>query len=232
TGELAVGEYVATVTATNSAGSSTATGTVTIQAVVLAPAVTINPLTAAAGTVTITGTISDPAADLTLTINDGTHTPEIDGNDWSLQITLSAGEYPTTITAENAGGSDSDSVTVVVEAVPLNVTMRPITSLTLAGTVNYPDATVAVTASNGVASYDYTGTNNGGAWSATVTDALTEGAWAITVTATLGAETDTASRTASINADGEVEIGGVGRIGFIKSIMRPMVRSIRESIRA
>src|SRR5690606_20888171 len=116
TGELAVGEYVATVTATNSAGSSTATGTVTIQAVVLAPVVTINPLTATAGTVTITGTISNPTATLTLTINGGTHTPEIDGNDWSLQITLSAGEYPTTITAENAGGSDSDSVTVVVEA--------------------------------------------------------------------------------------------------------------------
>jgi len=188
---LAEGEHSISVTATDAVGhSDSATGNLIIDTVGVN--VGIDALTTNDNTPALTGSIDDPTATVIVTVA-GVDYPATNNGDgtWTLAdntlAALSDGETAVTVSASDAAGhGDSDSGTIIIDTVGLNVTIDALTTNdntpALTGSIDDPTATVVVT----VDGIDYPATNQGdGTW--TLADntlpALAEGEHSISVTA-------------------------------------------------
>nr|WP_321460558.1 BapA/Bap/LapF family large adhesin [uncultured Vibrio sp.] len=185
--ELAEGEYVATVTATDSAGNSgSASGTVIID--LTAPnAPTINP-----GNGSELSGSAEPGSEIQIDIDgDGeTDYTTVTDETGSWSITLDPALEDGTevvVTATDEAGNESDPSSTTIDAQAPNVQVDDLltndTTPALSGTIDDPTATVIVS----LGGVQYTATNNGdGTW--TLADntlpELADGSYTVTVEAT------------------------------------------------
>lgn len=150
-------------------------------------------------TPTVTGTVADPSATISVTV-DGVDYAGVNNGDgtWSAEIanTLVDNTYDVALSVTGSSGAVSHDTTVAELTIDTVVPIATITSLTtsdttplLTGTVDDPEAVITAMV-NGV---DYAGANNSdGTWSAEVTTVLADGSYVAEVTVT-----DAAGNTAS-----------------------------------
>lgn len=173
--------------------------------------VTVNAQTATTATPTITGTVSDPAATVSVAV--GTQAPvnatvNPDGT-WSSTVVtaLTDGIYEVVATATNATGTTTDTtaneltVNTAGPAIPIvtvNAQTAATATPTITGTVSDPAATVSVTVGTQPA---INATITGNTWSATVTAPLDNGTYEVAATATnaAGTGTDTTTNELTVN---------------------------------
>jgi len=214
---LADGSYDVTVTATDAAGNSsseTIVNAVTIDTT--APAVTVTPSTGSDTTPALSGTIDDPNATVSITVNGATYPATNNGNStWTLAdntiAVLPDGVYDVVITAtDSSGNSGSDGSTneLTVDATAPMVTVTPSTGSdttpALSGTIDDPTATINVT----VNATTYAATNNGdGSWTLAdnIISALPDGTYDVVVSAT-----DAVGNSGSDNTSNELTIDSTG----------------------
>jgi hypothetical protein len=174
----------------------------------LIPVVTVDPLTTNVVSPAISGTVDDPAATVTVTVN-GAPYPAVNNGDgsWTLsadQIApLAEGVYDVAATALNAAGhsgSDTTNNELVIDLTAPTITVSAsytnVVSPSLTGTVDDPAATVTVTV-NGT---PYPAVNNGdGSWTllAGQIASLAEGVYDVAATATDAAGNSGSDATAN-----------------------------------
>ena len=156
-----------------------------------APVVTVNPLETNDGTPVLTGTIDDPEAEITVTVNGNDYTAVNNGDGtWTLEVPdlIPDGIYDVTVTATDTLGNEGvDDTTdeLTIDTIAPVVTVNPLktndNTPVLTGTIDDPEAIISVTV-NGI---DYTAVNNGdGTWTLQITDVIPEGIYNVTATAT------------------------------------------------
>jgi len=170
----ALGEatYDVAATATDAAGNAGTDATADELEVNFFPVVTINDLTTNDTTPALGGTISDPAATISVNV-DGTDYPATNNGDgtWTLTddtIAPALGEntYVATVTATNGLANQSqDTGDLVIDLTTPAITVDPLTTTftnpELTGTVDDPTATIFIS----VAGQDAVAVNNGdGTW--------------------------------------------------------------------
>ncbi|MCY2930537.1 MAG: Ig-like domain-containing protein, partial [Planctomycetota bacterium] len=184
---LAAGTYTVTATAEDAAGNK-ATATSTIQIVVL-PTIGVDTISTTDGTPELTGTISDPTAAITVTVNGVDYAAVNNGNgSWTLAdntvAELSEGVWEVVATVKVTDALESTaSGELTIDTQAPEVTVDDLdtteTAPALTGTVTETGATVTVT----IDSKDYTATNNGdGTWSLTLLG-MKPGTYDVAVTA-------------------------------------------------
>jgi len=171
---LAPGTYEVIATATDAAGNVGTDATTDELEVALGPTVTVDELTTKNTSPSLTGTVSDPAAIITVTVvgADYTAVNNQDGT-WRLAAgiiapALTDGTYDVAVSAldlDGHTGTDATTDELVIDTVAPTVTVDALTTTDsrppLSGTVNDPDATIAVR----VNGHDYAAANNGdGTW--------------------------------------------------------------------
>ncbi|RLC56094.1 MAG: hypothetical protein DRI30_06410, partial [Chloroflexi bacterium] len=188
---LASGTYDVSVTADNGAvGTDYTTDELTISG---APIVTINTLTTNDTTPQLTGTVSDPGATITVTVDSIAYGATNNGDGtWTLAdntiAALADGTYDVSVSADNGQvGTDATTNELVIDTSSPMVTVDSLntndSSPQLTGTVDDTTASISVTVDGNA----YAATNNGdGTW--TLADntiaALTDGTYEVVVTAT------------------------------------------------
>jgi surface protein len=186
-----------TVTAsqTDAAGNTGNAGPQTALKDTVASTASITPLLSNSGSPALSGTVSDPSAVVTVTVNGTTYTATNNGDGtWSLPAgtiapALADGAYDIVVTAtDGVGNTGTDSTTdeLTIDKTAPTGSLTPVSpgitnSPALSGTVSDPSATVTVTV-NGTT---YNATNNGdGTWSlsaGTIAPALNPGTYDIVV---------------------------------------------------
>ncbi len=160
------------------------------------PSVTLHPLTTNSTSPALSGTVSDPTAVITVTINGATYTAtnNEDGT-WSLPAgtiapALTDATYDVVVTATDAAGNSSPDPTsneLTIDTTAPTGTITPVApsitnSPALSGTITDPTAVVTVV----IDGVTYTATNHeDGTWSlpaGTIAPALTPGTHTATVT--------------------------------------------------
>ncbi|HYG77833.1 MAG TPA: Ig-like domain-containing protein [Planctomycetota bacterium] len=176
TGTLEGGVYDVAATATDVAGSSANDATIDeLKIDLTVPTITVSRLVTNDQTPTLTGTVNDPQAALSITVNGATYVGVNAGDGiWSATVTnsLAAGIYDVTATATDAAGNAGQDGTIdelTIDLSPPDVTVVTVSTSTspavLTGTTNDSAATIVVRV-NGI---DYTATNHGdGTWSVTI----------------------------------------------------------------
>ncbi len=188
---LAAAEWPAAITATDWIGNeASAQANLVIDAA--APLVTVGRTETTFTSPALSGTIDDPLAGITITVNSVNHAAVNNGDGtWSVAAgvlaNLADGIHIVTVVAQRDAAIATVYGQIVVDATAPAITFasvaRKITSPGLSGAVNDPGATVVVT----VDGADYPAVNNGqGAWSLAEGQiaALAEGTYTVTVTAT------------------------------------------------
>jgi hypothetical protein len=163
-----------------------------------APIVTVATLLSTSSTPNISGSIDDPDATVTVTVDGQTHTATNNGDGtWtlpgtSLSPSLTDGTYDISVNATDvAGNGSSDATTneLTIDTVaPIGSISAPTATITnspgISGSIDDPDATVTVT----VDGQTHTATNNGdGTWTlpvGVIAPALTTGDYSVTVSFT------------------------------------------------
>ncbi|WP_227367826.1 Ig-like domain-containing protein [Halomonas sp. M20] len=192
---LVTGNNAVSVIATDPAGnlSQPATGSVTVD--LETPTVTLDDLVTSHTTPDLSGNVSDPAATVTVKIDEQDYIATNNGDGtWTLNgdalPELNEGENAITVTVTAADGTENkgfDTATITVDlsdpSVTVNDTTTNDTTPTLNGTVDDPTAKISVTVDGDV----YTANNNGdGTWTLAgdTLPSLGDGDYTVEVTAT------------------------------------------------
>jgi hypothetical protein len=192
------GIYNVTATATDpvgNVGTDNTTNELTVDT--KAPIVTVNPLKTNDSSPSLTGTVDDPTATVTVTVNRQTYTAKNNGDGtWTLAsntITpaLLNGTYDITATATDTVGNigtDPTNNELTVDTKAPSITVNPLKTKDntpqLSGTVSDPNAAIQVT----IGRQTYKAANNGdGTWTLAdniITPALADGIYNVIATAT------------------------------------------------
>ena len=137
-----------------------------------APVIVITPLNSSDNRPTLTGTVDDPTALVTISVDGIPYPASVIGTDWSVEITqaLADGVYNVVATAEDDAGNigsdtSADELILAGTTVIPTVTVDPLETFdfspALSGTVDDAVATISVT----IDGQDYTAINDGaGSW--------------------------------------------------------------------
>jgi len=190
---LADGVYDIFVSATANGDYGEVTAPAGLEIDTAAPIVTVDALTTNVASPELTGTVDDPAAIITVTVDGVDYAAVNNGDDtWTLAAgtiaDLDEGTYDVAVAAEDAGGNvgtDATADELIIDLTGPVVTVDALTtnaaSPELTGTVDDPAATVTVT----VDGVDYPAVNNGDTWTlaaGTIAD-LDEGTYDVAVAA-------------------------------------------------
>ena len=169
------GKYDINVTATDALGNVGTDATANELTIdTTAPVVTVKPTSTNDGTPKLVGTVDDPTAGVTVTVNGQTYTATNNGDgtwtlaDNTIATALADGTYDVTVVATDSvgnAGTDPTSQELIVNSKAPTVTVDLLstndTTPALTGTVSDPTAVVKLT----VNGQTYTATNNGdGTW--------------------------------------------------------------------
>lgn len=144
---LATGATTFSVRATDAAGNqgTTLSRTVTRGTSSANPSVTINPLVSNSATPTLTGTVDDPAATVSVSVNGQAINATVTGTTWSAVVgtALASGAYSVTTTATNAASNTGTATLATGLTIDLAPPTVAITSTTTSPT-NAGSVTVTI----------------------------------------------------------------------------------------
>ncbi len=225
---LADGTYEVSVTATDAAsnvGTDSTTNELTIDTA--APVVTVDTLLTNDNTPALSGTIDDPSAIISVTVDGNTYGATNNGDgtwtlaDNTISPALADGTYDVQVSATDAAsnmGSDSTTDELIIDTTAPVVTVDPLltndNTPALTGTVDDPTAVISVNVDGNT----YSATNNGdGTWTLAdniISPALADGTYDVAVTAT-----DSASNVGTDSTTNELTIDTTAPVVTVDTLL-------------
>ncbi len=191
TAGIGEGTYEVTITATDIAGNPANDATTQeLEIDLTPPTVTIVSFETNDATPALNGTIDDAAATISVNVDGSDYPATNNGNGtWTLAdntiASLSEATYEVVVTATdlaNNAGTDATSNELIIDVTAPIVTVNSLTTMDetpeLSGTIDDPEASINVNV-NGI---NYSATNLGATWTATVTNSLPEADYEVVAT--------------------------------------------------